>query len=266
MLSLKKIKEFYPENLRSFERHILREYLQYKALEIIYNSKSGEKLVFLGGTALRIIHENQRFSEDLDFDNLGVDINGFQELSDSVKEKLEKEGLGVEIKTTFKDSFRCYIKFTDILFKEEVSRHKDEKLTIQIDSFPQEYAFSPELFTLDNFDVYTKIKTTPVETILSQKIYCILNRKRMMGRDFFDVSFLINNKKIKPDFAYLKQKTGISNKKELFYELKKGLQGVDFEKIADDVSFLLIDQNHKKRVEKFYEDVIEKTLREINND
>ena len=62
MLSLKEIKTFYPESLRPFERFILREYLQYKILEIIFESPFANKLAFLGGTCLRIIYDNSRFS------------------------------------------------------------------------------------------------------------------------------------------------------------------------------------------------------------
>ena len=69
MISLHNIEQFYPENLRGFKRNMLREYLQFKILEIIFNSRLAPKLSFIGGTALRIVHENTRFSEDLDFDN-----------------------------------------------------------------------------------------------------------------------------------------------------------------------------------------------------
>ncbi|MGI4871815.1 MAG: nucleotidyl transferase AbiEii/AbiGii toxin family protein [Janthinobacterium lividum] len=33
---------------------------------------AGRPLLFPGGTCLRIVHGNQRFSEDLDFDNSGL--------------------------------------------------------------------------------------------------------------------------------------------------------------------------------------------------
>jgi len=46
MLSLQEIEKQYPENLRSFKRFILREYLQYKILEIIFESVYSNKLCF----------------------------------------------------------------------------------------------------------------------------------------------------------------------------------------------------------------------------
>ena len=72
MLDIKQIESFYPEYLRSFKRNVLQEYLQYKILEIVFDSKFGEKLSLMGGTAAHIIHGSTRFSEDLDFDNLGL--------------------------------------------------------------------------------------------------------------------------------------------------------------------------------------------------
>ena len=70
MLDLKQIESFFPENLKPFKRNLLREYLQYKILESVFDSRFGSRLSFMGGTATHIIHSNNRFSEDLDFDNL----------------------------------------------------------------------------------------------------------------------------------------------------------------------------------------------------
>jgi len=101
-------------------------------LEIIYSLNFGEKLVFLGGTALRIAYNNQRFSEDLDFDNLGLTTKDFEEMIEVIKNRLEKEGLRVEAKITIKASTRCYLKFSRLLFEKKISPHEDENLTIQI--------------------------------------------------------------------------------------------------------------------------------------
>ena len=92
MLSLSQIEQYYPENLRAFKKNILREYLQYKILEIIFNSRYSKNLSFLGGTALRIIHGNTRFSEDLDFDNFDFNKNDFSLLTKEIKNGLKKEG------------------------------------------------------------------------------------------------------------------------------------------------------------------------------
>ena len=89
MLNLKQIETFYPENLRIFKRNLLREYLQYIILDIIYSSGYGSRLIFMGGTAIHMIHGVRRFSEDLDFDNKGLSQEDFENLSSQILRKLE---------------------------------------------------------------------------------------------------------------------------------------------------------------------------------
>ena len=116
MLTLEQIQQQYPQNLRLFPRSLLREYLQYKILEIIFASEYASKLVFIGGTALRIAHDNNRFSEDVDFDNFGLTDAEFKQTSYKVKAGLEAEGFKVEIDFKGKESYRCEVRFPGLLF------------------------------------------------------------------------------------------------------------------------------------------------------
>ncbi|HQJ47478.1 MAG TPA: nucleotidyl transferase AbiEii/AbiGii toxin family protein, partial [Ignavibacteriaceae bacterium] len=95
MFNLTEIEKYFPPKEQVFKRNIFREYLQYKILQIIYDSSFGAKLYFLGGTCLRIVHNNQRFSEYLDFDNVGLSQGDFDKISQLVKKKLELEGTKV---------------------------------------------------------------------------------------------------------------------------------------------------------------------------
>ncbi len=56
MLSIEEIKKQYPDDFHKFERGILREYLQYLILEIIFKTDIAKKLSFLGGTCLKIVY------------------------------------------------------------------------------------------------------------------------------------------------------------------------------------------------------------------
>jgi len=255
MLSLKQIIEYYPQNIRKFKRHLLREYLQYKILEIIFNSKVGSKLVFIGGTALRLVYGNQRFSEDLDFDNFNLNKKEFISLSNLVKKKLGEEGLETEIKMVFKDAFRCYVKISKILYEEGLSSMNSEKINIQVDAFSQDFDFNPKLHNLDKFDVFSKIKVASLDLLLAQKIFAVFSRKRRKGRDFFDIDFIINNKNIAPDFNYLRQKMNIIGHEQLKEKLKKDLQTVDFKKMAEEVEVFLFDPKQKERVINFYNSI-----------
>jgi Uncharacterized conserved protein len=101
MLNLSQITEYYSKPERKFKRNILREYLQYKTLEIIFNSKAGQKMSFLGGTALRIVYGSSRFSEDLDFDNFNLTEKDFVGLANEIRVNLIKQGYQVEMKKRF---------------------------------------------------------------------------------------------------------------------------------------------------------------------
>jgi hypothetical protein len=50
MLTLPEIEKNYPDNLKGYKHFILREYLQHKILQIVFDSKYASHLSFLGGT------------------------------------------------------------------------------------------------------------------------------------------------------------------------------------------------------------------------
>ena len=121
MLDFQQIKDQYPENLQRFERAILREYLQYKVLQAVFESRHASKLAFLGGTALRIVYGNNRFSEDIDLDNSGLSWTEFEEVIQKVKRFMELEGFEAEIRNVAKGAYRCYLRFPALLYEQGLS-------------------------------------------------------------------------------------------------------------------------------------------------
>lgn len=246
MLDFEAIVREFPANEQSFKRNILREYLQYRILDIIYKSKYGGRLVFLGGTALRIVHGNSRFSEDIDFDNLGLNENDFDQLSNLIKTELDLDGYSVEMKQILKGAYHCYIKFPDLLYKQNLSPVKSEKILIQLDTEPQNYKYESEKYLLRKFGFFRFIAVVPAATLLSQKIAALLGRRRGKGRDYFDVTFLFS--KTAPDFDYLSQKLGIEDMPALKEKLIENAESVDLKILADDVSPFLIKQDQIDRI------------------
>lgn len=251
MLSLDELVTWYPENQRSHRQHILREYLQCKILGIIFSEPEyTNSLCFLGGTCLRLVHGNTRFSEDLDFDNRGLDQEEFQKISEGIQKGLEREGYEVEMKTVYKGAFHCYVRIPGLLFKEQLSGHPGEKILIQLDTEPQHFEFEPEQFILNRFDVFTEIPVTPLPILLAQKLYAIINRKRSKGRDFYDVVFLLS-KNVKPDYDYLKMKLGISDSTTLKTRVLDTCAKLDMKEMARDVAPFLFSEADTKKVEMF---------------
>jgi len=251
MLELSQIESFYPQPLKPFKRNILREYLQYKILEIIYTSPYAGKTVFMGGTALHIAHGLPRFSEDLDFDNRLLNKKSFASITELIRRRLELEGYQVEAQNSYKGAFRAYIKIADVLYDNKLSAHKAEKLMIQLDAEPQKFEYEPDSFILNRFDVFAKVAVVPLEILLSQKLFAILMRKRPMGRDFYDAIFLLG--KTRPDMGYLRAKLKISDITQLKDKLSERCAGLDFKRMAKDVEQFLFNSEDAKKIPLFPE-------------
>ncbi len=253
MISINQIEQYYPEYLRGFKRNILREYLQYKILEIIFNSRIASKLSFIGGTSLRIVHENTRFSEDLDFDNFNLSENDFVLLTREIQQGLEMEGYNVELRNVLKTAFHCYIKLPQVLFDNALSDLKNEKIVIQVDTEPHGFLYTPVRVFLNKFDIFTQIAVTPPDILLSQKLYALLNRNRVQGRDIYDVVFLMQ--KTKPNYDYLKQKTGLADSDSLKKKILNFIEDLNFKELAKEVEPFLFKLFDSKKV-VFFPDYI----------
>jgi predicted nucleotidyltransferase component of viral defense system len=258
MINLQQIFEQYPDYLRGHKESILKEYLQCKILYIIFESKHANKLSFLGGTSLRILYNNARFSEDLDFDSFGINLDEITILGKIIKESLEKEGFKVAVEIKNNNNFRIKIRIPELLFDLNMSPFFNQKILIQVDIAPKMFDYVPDEIILNKFEVFTKIQATPKDILLSQKIYTAFNRKRIMGRDFFDIVFLYGVGTM-PNFEFLSEKLGIKNNKELRSYLLEKTKEIDFEFLAKDLEPLIFNEKDKNRVtlfKKFVEDNI----------
>lgn len=251
MLAIKEILKYYSPKEALQPRAALKEYLQYRILDIVFSSKYGDRLIFMGGTCIRIVYGSDRFSEDIDLDNYGLNKKDFEDLMHIIKNELKKEGIKVEIRNTFKGVYHCYIKFPAILFNNKLSPLKDEKILIQIDSYPLKSKPNYKTFVLSKFDVFTEIRTYSIETILAQKIFTLIDRKRFKGRDIYDIVYLYSLSK--PNWQYLKKHTNISNEKELKQKLSNLFTSAQLKDLARDVEPFLIDPKKTKQVALFNE-------------
>jgi predicted nucleotidyltransferase component of viral defense system len=250
MLNLNEIISAYPEALHVHRAFILREYLQYKILEILFEGPYASKFCFLGGTCLRLVHNNSRFSEDLDFDNFRITEAEFSNVSAGIKAGLEREGYQVEMKQVIRGAYHCYIRFPGLLFEQGLSGFRTEKILIQLDTEPQHFDYQPEVFVLNKFDVTSAIYVTPVDLLLAQKFAALLLRKKSKGRDFFDIVFLLS-KSIKPNYNYLQMKMGISSAEELRNSISAFCARTNMDEMAADVSPFLFYPTDEKKVRLF---------------
>ena len=251
MLDLEQIRTFYPEAMRPFGRGLLREYLQYRILEAIAEQPAASRLRFMGGTCIHLVHGSPRFSEDLNFDNLHISFDAFDAMCEAVRADLAREGYRVECATSRGGAFRADLRFPGLLRQQGLSGHAEEKLSVKIDTAPQDFDYEPESVILSKFDVLLRINVAPVELLLAQKMLCILNRKRPMGRDFFDVAHLIG--KTAPNMTFLNAKAGIDGHEALRERLLARWRALDSKALVREVSPFLHRSTDVKRIAMFGE-------------
>lgn len=249
MLTLEQISGQFPLPVRQRNpRGILVEYLQYELLDSLFKNAAAAALSFIGGTAIRILHNSHRFSEDLDFDNFELSFQAFELLLKATCRDMEYKGFVIEYRMVEKGSYHCYIRFPDILQQSGLSPISGQKILIRIDRETKSPTYEPDMVFLNRFGVYRRIPAAPVNILLAQKLLAILYRKRQMGRDIYDASFLMGLGK--PDFDYI-QKTVDLDKAEFAQSFEEKLKELDLTGLAPEVEPLLFTPEQKNRVSTF---------------
>jgi len=206
----------------------LREILQELILFTLYQGNFFNSAVFYGGTALRILHSLDRFSEDLDF-ALRPGINGF---SFSLFQKSILEGL---------QNFSIHVSFD--IRKDEVSpqgiaeshvrtgpintilsvevdeknralrslaqrfpSNQTIKIKLEVDTGPCR-SFNEETF-FPLYPVPFPLRAMTLSSMFAGKMHALLCRSwgnRVKGRDWYDCLWFLK-KKIPIDLAFLEDK------------------------------------------------------------
>jgi len=164
---------------------IAREYAQHCFLSEFYKLKNSDRLLFKGGTALRLIFQSPRHSEDLDF--TGINNITYFEIEDLLLEtirNLTAWGFEAEI-TEAKKTTGGYLAKMDFSFsgfklpmKIEISfRIRKQKSKGTVSRVKNEY--------IPHYDVYH----LPLEEIVDGKILALLTRAK--ARDWYDLYFFL---------------------------------------------------------------------------
>ncbi|MFA5248733.1 MAG: nucleotidyl transferase AbiEii/AbiGii toxin family protein [Patescibacteria group bacterium] len=174
------------------EDNVIREYCQHLFLSYLNKLKGSEKLLFKGGTALRIIFQSPRFSEDLDFSLAGRGVSAVKEINrllDDALIKMMDEGMEVEKKLnpgTEGETSGGYFAVMNMKMPEFASEIK-----IQV-SFRRPSKAKGSRTMISNDFIHPYIMNYLNESVMvEEKIEALLDRK--MPRDFFDLYFILRN-------------------------------------------------------------------------
>ncbi len=244
--------------------HAIREVVQEIALLGLWRSGFFEEAAFYGGTALRIFHGLNRFSEDLDFSLLqeGGSVRLESALA-SIRTELAAWGLSFEAeskssgdRTGIESAFlkgNTRINLLNVGVPEELNRYfpHNQKITIklELDTTPPRLAST---------EVRTHLLPTPFQvrlydlpSLFAGKLHAMLFRdwkSRVKGRDFYDFVWYIS-RRVPVNLPHLEariiqseeQQTERFNIDAVQTLLKDRIRSVDIAAAAEDVRPFLRD-------------------------
>ena len=228
----------------------VRELLQIICLKIIYDRGYFDNLSFVGGTALRILFNMRRFSEDLDFSLINKKGYNFSELNSQLVKEFKLLGLNLEAKPKEERIVNSsMLKFEGLLKELGMSMLKTQKFSIklEIDTNP------PEGWHLENTIVnkvyLLNIMHFDLPSMFATKLHACFYRKYLKGRDFYDLVWYIGKKTV-PNFTVLnnafKQAQGKDaglNKDNFKSFLLEKIEKINFEETKKDVERFLEDKS-----------------------
>jgi len=181
----------------------LREILQDLALLGLWRSKFFEHAAFYSGTALRLLHGLDRFSEDLDFSLLRPDVSfSLGGYGEALRREISSFGFHVEFESrrkrptnTIESAFlktNTYKQLIVIETGRELLRDlhpaKNLKIRLEVDTDPPAGFETETQYVLQPIPFSVRVYRLP--DLFAGKLHAILCRKwktRVKGRDWYDL-------------------------------------------------------------------------------
>lgn len=183
----------------------VREYAQNVFLSGLYQLPGSERLLFKGGTALRIVYNSPRFSEDLDFSLFVAPYTKTQEFIETlfvnVLTIMENNGIHVELGNKSAPTSGGYFGIATIHIADyaplnieiNISTRSENELKTEVDSIVNEFVPTYTIYHLSQ------------EELVNEKIFgALLERKK--PRDYYDLYFMLRHGMLS---AEQKQKLGM---------------------------------------------------------
>lgn len=235
------------------QRNALKEELQYYVLSFIYHHPKYSSWVMYGGSALRICHDLNRMSVDLDFETPSQ-IN--EEYLVALKEEIEAyflntynagaDFLSIKITNGRGLTLRFYV--GDELGIGHPSKQVHIKIDLNHFVMPKT---ATERWPINRGQLSFVITTYTMSTLMASKIAAIFLRGARgvgkdvfeeKGRDIYDLLWYMGKKTI-PNLDYLKAKgIDVGDPKALFDKLTLQMNKVSDANLKQDLAPLFIDQ------------------------
>lgn len=240
----------YPQQTAQQQHNAHIEVAQQIVVAGLARSDFFSKAAFYGGTCLRIFHNLQRFSEDMDFSLMQKDETFAWETYFPYIER-EFEALGRTVTITKKDK-RTFGKVESAFLKDNTEvvnllfqTEKSLKIKIEVDTYPPLGFATEQRLLFQPYPFYTRC-IVPSD-LFAGKMHALLFRQwksRVKGRDWYDFEWYIRNN-VPLHFEHLQERVRQCNNIELtkdqFVEmLRDKIANTDINDVRADVEPFLI--------------------------
>ena len=160
-----------------------RDYVQHLFLSVLY--ARSQRLLFKGGTALRVLHRSPRYSEDLDF-NATLDPSGTRALLRQAITDLSRFGVLATARNEWESSAGYSL---DLSYQGPLYDGRDRskgKVRLDANLRPEQVTTEPRLVSPEYDDLVPFVLTAlTVEHIFAEKVRALLIRGK--ARDLYDL-------------------------------------------------------------------------------
>lgn len=249
----------------------LKEYVQYIVLSKLYNEKKYKRLVFKGGSCLRMCFGLPRLSEDIDFDYDPETLGGFSldVLENFLKWKVKSVDFD-NLETKVQSDKRLYLKFPVLKAIGAASPSESDKLYVKLEIEDSILPYSKtELTPISKFGFNFIVLNYDLPTLMVGKINAFFERLwfkgekneiDIKGRDFYDLFWFLQ-KGVVPNWKCLRKTMGIDNEKQLKERMLERINKVvTSQKLNYDLRNFLPDQEFVADFSKNYREIIKKYL------
>lgn len=262
----------------------IREILQQTALLGLERHGFFEKAAFYGGTALRILHGLDRFSEDLDFTllkpNPAFDFAPFLE---GMRRELAAFGFDMDVATKLKNvetsvisafmkmnTIKLYLAIGDEKKSKSFNHNEKIQIKLEVDIDPPLH-FRTENHLVSNPTTFYVLSLHQSD-LFAGKMHAILYRAwkgRVKGRDWYDLIWYIQNK-IPLSLRYLEscmyqagnlKETDSLSRNKVLEMLRDKIQHIDWESAKSDMLPFIPDPERLQIWSpQFFSDLIKQLL------
>ncbi len=254
------------KSINAHPKQIFREEMQKTLLTAFSQKGFFERLVFQGGTALRLFYGNPRFSEDIDLVfRQDEKITLINIISPKI-EKFTKDNFSFLNKISIKAQKHEPLMQRFILKTKGINTSQNIRISIKLAKIPSYYN-QPKI--LDFPPLNPAIRVEEQKEILADKITALGCRTYIKGRDLWDIYYLTEEKKISFSWNLVQKKVkdynySIENYYENLREKNKEIK-INGTKILSNELKRFLPQSVFKQYSNIFDEIMNKITEKISN-